>query len=108
MNTKILTTGITLGTVIAWTLVAALVGKAAVWPLAGLLPMNLWSSISYSSWHLLLIPAAVYLSVPILAWRKDSKRIAYCIPLAPLLGLALFFGQDQFARLVVKAALGWI
>lgn len=93
MKAKPLAIAITATTVVAWSAYAIVRPKLAVIPLLGLLPIKWWSLALEGRSYLLLFPTAIYLCVPVLAWKKDSKKIAWCIPVAPLLGIVLFVIQ---------------
>jgi hypothetical protein len=103
MKLKPLIFSLTAGTAIIWIAWALVAVKTAATPLFGLLPLPLWTSAAFERRYLLLIPLLLYLCVPVLAWAKNSTRLAWCIPVAPLVGAALFQAQLGFARLVVQS-----
>jgi len=93
MDAKPLTVVLTAVTAVVWSVYALVSAKWATFPLLGLLPLRWWNSVSEGRGYLLLLPVALYLCVPALAWKKRSKKIAWCIPVAPLLGIASFVIQ---------------
>ena len=93
MEAKQLTLVLTAITAAIWSVEALVSLRAATCPLLGMLPLKSWNTVSEGRWYLLLLPIAVYLCVPVLAWKNNSKKIAWCIPIAPLLGIILFIIQ---------------
>jgi hypothetical protein len=93
MEAKQLTLVLTAVTATIWGVEALVSFKTATCPLLGLLPLKSWHTVSEGGWYLLLLPIAVYLCVPVLAWKNNSKKIAWCIPVAPLLGITSFIVQ---------------
>jgi uncharacterized membrane protein len=93
VKAKPLTIVITAATVAVWGASAIIRPKMAAIPLVGLLPIRWWPLVMGERLYLLLLPTAIYLLVPVLAWNKDSKKIAWCIPIIPLLGITSFVIQ---------------
>lgn len=74
-------------TAVAWLLFAAISPGLAVAPLLALLP---WGEGTPRN-AMLVIPAIIYLLVPVGAWILKDKRLVWLTPAAPLLGGLLFF-----------------
>jgi hypothetical protein len=105
MEAKPLILTLTAGTTVIWTACAWGAWKAATVPLFGLLPLGVWTSVSEEKRYLLLFPIMVYLCVPVLAWTRNSKAIAWGIPIAPLVGAACFITQMSVAKFIVQSVL---
>ena len=96
MNAKPLTAVLSIATAVVWGGYALVSPKYALFPLLGFLPMPVWPEMAqgYSPWWLL--PIAVYVSLPVLAWIRDSRVVATCIPISPLVGIGSCLAQFAF------------
>ena len=83
-------------TAVAWGAIALAAPKIAIRPLLGFIPINAWDVFLHGPAFQLLLPIAIYLCLPVFAWIVKSKRLAWCIPAAPLVGGALFYIQFGF------------
>ena len=74
-------------TAVVWLLFAAISPGLAVTPLLAVLP---WGERTPRN-AMLVIPAILYLLVPVGAWILKDKRLVWLTPVAPLVGGLLFF-----------------
>jgi hypothetical protein len=93
MSAKRLSVVLSIVTASIWGLYSLVAPKFALFPLLGLLPIKLWTKTNEGMGYLLLFPVAAYLSLPLLAWFLSSRKIAWLIPIAPLVGGGLFAAQ---------------
>ncbi len=93
MRAKCLSVVLSIVTATIWGLYSLVAPKFALFPLLGLLPITLWMKINEGMGYLLLFPIAAYVSLPLLAWFLNSRKIAWFIPVAPFVGGVLFAAQ---------------
>lgn len=89
MDARPLIVMLTAFTVSAWGLCALIAAQAAPLPLLGLLPLPAWPFALSATWPLILV-ALVYCCLLVLAWRRESKLLAWAIPTSPLIGALSF------------------
>ncbi|MBP6865856.1 MAG: hypothetical protein KBC32_11400 [Candidatus Didemnitutus sp.] len=71
----------------------ALISHHGQIPLWGVMPISLWKPES-SIW--LLVPLVAFCAVPVIAWKKESRVVAWMIPFIPVAGAVLFFLRFAF------------
>ena len=97
MEARPLTLGFTAGIATLWVAYSVVSPKMATLPLLGVLPFGTWEIFQHGPRFQLLLPIAGYFCLPLIAWLMKSKKIAWCIPIAPFAGLGLFYLQFALA-----------
>ena len=92
MSARHLTVLLSIATAALWA-AFALISRHGQIPLLGVMPVSLWKpefSIS------LLVPLAAFCSIPVIAWKKESRAVAWAIPFLPIAATVLFFLRFAF------------
>jgi hypothetical protein len=96
MEARPLAVSLSIGTAVVWGALAMVAPRFAVRPLLGFIPISAWDVFLHGAAFQFLLPVAIFLCLPVAAWVTRSRKLAWCIPVAPMAGFVLFYVQFAF------------
>ena len=97
MKAKQLTVTLTFVTLLLWLLFALTSSKFALFPLLALMSSGEWTPTAQGEGNirtpLLMLSGLAYCLIPLVSWTRESKILAWLIPVSPLLGAGIWFAR---------------